>query len=154
MPDEALDEETPTVHEVLEEAAAPAKPVRERPADPPAKPARPKAAAPKLAEQKAPAATPARSQATQEAPNDEDEIWEAPEAEQARVRPLGGSQPPGELPRQRVVVIDESTADRAGTEQADQARASEPPSAALGGTLHDEDEGQRRRWRLFRKGGE
>ncbi len=154
-PEEALDEETPTVHELLEEAAAPARPVQERPADPPAKTARPKAAAPKVAEPKPPAATPAPSQAPRvEAPKDEDEIWEAPEAEQARVRPLRGSQLPGELPRQRVVVIDESTADRAGTEQADQARASEPPSASLGGTLHDEDDGQRRRWRLFRKGGE
>jgi chromosome partitioning protein len=159
IPDDALDEETPTVHEVLEEAAAPAEPVQERPTDPPAepraKPSRPKAAAPKVAEQKAPVAAPARSQAARvEAPNDEDEIWEAPEAEQARVRPLRDSQPPGELPRQRVVVIDESTADRAGAEQSDQAATKEPPSASLGGTLHDEDDGQRRRWRLFRKGGE
>jgi chromosome partitioning protein len=74
---------------------------------------------------------------------DADEIWESPE-ERPRVRAVESD--PGQLPERRVVVIDED---------ADVRRASgskDPPDPEIGATLHDD--AQKRRWRLFRKGGE
>jgi chromosome partitioning protein len=84
-------------------------------------------------------------------PDADDEIWEAPEATN-RVRPVPPSTP-GSLPERRVVVIDEEAA-VIGTDVASKGSGSvsERPEA-IGATLHD-DEGPRRRWRLFRKGGE
>jgi chromosome partitioning protein len=81
----------------------------------------------------------------------DDEIWEAPEAGN-RVRPVLPSTP-GSLPERRVVVIDEDAA-VIGTDVSPKGggSVSERPEA-IGATLHD-DEGPRRRWRLFRKGGE
>jgi chromosome partitioning protein len=84
-------------------------------------------------------------------PDADDEIWEAPEAAN-RVRPVPPSTP-GSLPERRVVVIDEEAA-VIGTDVSPKGggSVSERPEA-IGATLHD-DEGPRRRWRLFRKGGE
>jgi chromosome partitioning protein len=84
-------------------------------------------------------------------PEADDEIWEAPEATN-RVRPAPPSTP-GALPERRVVVIDEEAA-VIGTDVSPKrgGSMSERPEA-IGATLHD-DEGPRRRWRLFRKGGE
>jgi hypothetical protein len=62
---------------------------------------------------------------------------------------------PGELPERRVVVIDEDAElSVAGVDRP--AASSDPrqPGEEIGATLHDDDEGQKRRWRLFRKGGE
>ncbi len=84
-------------------------------------------------------------------PDADDETWEAPEAAN-RVRPVPPSTP-GSLPERRVVVIDEEAA-VIGTDVSPKGSGSvsERPEA-IGATLHD-DEGPRRRWRLFRKGGE
>jgi hypothetical protein len=84
-------------------------------------------------------------------PDADDEIWEVPEAG-SRVRPVPLSIP-GSIPERRVVVIDEDAA-VIGTDVAPKGggSVSERPEA-IGATLHD-DEGPRRRWRLFRKGGE
>jgi chromosome partitioning protein len=88
--------------------------------------------------------------------NDDDEIWESTETESetGRVRPVADAVP-GELPERRVVVIDDGDV-RAGDATRREAAGASPgqPPAALGQTLQDENEGQRRRWRLFRKGGE
>jgi hypothetical protein len=81
---------------------------------------------------------------------DDDDLWETAEPDVARVRPVTDA-PPGELPQRRVVVIDDET-DTSGAGRNPQEAGTEP-SAAIGGTLR-QDEGQRRRWRLFRKGGE
>jgi hypothetical protein len=70
------------------------------------------------------------------------------------VRPVPNAVP-GELPERRVVVIDEDA--DLGTAGADRPAISSDPRRAgeeIGATLHDDDEGQKRRWRLFRKGGE
>jgi chromosome partitioning protein len=86
--------------------------------------------------------------------NDDDEIWESTEAETGRVRPVADAVP-GELPARRVVVIEDGDV-RAGDATRGEATGANPgqPPAAIGQTLEDENEGQRRRWRLFRKGGE
>jgi hypothetical protein len=86
--------------------------------------------------------------------NDDDEIWESTEMETGRVRPVPDAVP-GELPERRVVVIDDGD-QRASDATRREAAAANPeqPPAAIGQTLQDENEGQRRRWRLFRKGGE
>jgi chromosome partitioning protein len=82
-------------------------------------------------------------------PEDEDDLWEPAEAEVGRVRPVTDARP-GELPQRRVVVIDEAAGSKA---DAAEGPADEPEDPSIGGTLRDTDEGQRRRWRLFRKGG-
>ena len=97
----------------------------------------------------------ARAQVAQVETEDDDELWESSESDVGRVRPVADGVP-GELPQRRVVVIDEQadlSAGAAGRSGADPAKPGEP-SAVIGETLRDEDEGQRRRWRLFRKGGE
>ena len=85
------------------------------------------------------------------APEAEDEIWESPEPT-SKVRPA--PQPvTGSLPDRRVVVIDED-AEMGGGAPVPKPGGSVPERAeSIGATLHDDD-GQRRRWRLFRKGGE
>ena len=95
-----------------------------------------------------------RSQVSQlETDPDDDELWESSDAEVGRVRPVTDVVP-GELPQRRVVVInDEAQAGGAGRPRVSD-EDPQQPSAAIGGTLRDENEGQRRRWRLFRKGGE
>jgi chromosome partitioning protein len=89
----------------------------------------------------------------------EEELWEEPPAQpEPRVKPPSSPAPPGELPQRRVVVIDEnSEIDIQGSREV-------PPvspgtnemregMADIGATLDDE-KGQKRRWRMFRKGGE
>jgi outer membrane biosynthesis protein TonB len=95
-----------------------------------------------------------RAQVAKAVTEDDDELWESSESDVGRVRPVADGVP-GELPQRRVVVIDEQADLTAGSGRsgADPAKAGEP-AAAIGETLRDEDEGQRRRWRLFRKGGE
>jgi hypothetical protein len=88
----------------------------------------------------------------------EDELWEEPDAE-PRVRPARSSTSPGDLPERRVVVIDED-ADidiRASQEPLVQHGGVLTPSeqpAEIGATLRDPNQGRKRRWRLFRKGGD
>ena len=94
------------------------------------------------------ASTSQRSGAAPEAPvqrepDTDDEIWDSPE-ERPRVRAVESE--PGHLPERRVVVIDED----ADVRQA--SRPKDAPDPEIGATLHDD--AQKRRWRLFRKGGE
>jgi chromosome partitioning protein len=88
----------------------------------------------------------------------DEELWEEPPAQpEPRVKPPSSPPPPGELPQRRVVVIDENAEiDIQGSREV-------PPSSAvnemqegmadIGATLDDE-RGHKRRWRMFRKGGE
>jgi chromosome partitioning protein len=91
-------------------------------------------------------------------PSDED-LWEEPPPEpEPRVKPPSSPAPPGELPQRRVVVIDENP------DIDIEASREEPPPppgshehqegmANIGATLDDE-RGRKRRWRMFRKGGD
>jgi hypothetical protein len=94
---------------------------------------------------------------------DEDMWEEAEEAPQAasRVQPPSSPAPPGHLPERRVVVIDEDAgypapdAPMSPASSAPSDDAPAPPAVAdIGARLEDDDEPPRRRWRLFRKGGE
>jgi hypothetical protein len=97
--------------------------------------------------------------------DDDDELWEDGEsnASSSRVASPRSPAPPGHLPERRVVVIDED-ADMAtpdpsrpepSTDASDpQADESHSAVADIGATLEDEDDSRKRRWRLFRKGGE
>jgi chromosome partitioning protein len=90
----------------------------------------------------------------------DEEIWadddESPPV--PRVRPVGSSEPASE---RRVVVIDED-ADLEGRserepsveEHRSPAPGPEPEEPEIGATLRDEDGEGKRRWRLFRKGGD
>jgi hypothetical protein len=54
-----------------------------------------------------------------------------------------------------VVVIDEDAElSVAGVDRPAPSSDPRQPGEEIGATLHDDDEGQKRRWRLFRKGGE
>jgi len=138
QPDEALGEPSEDVPEgpAIEVAA---------PVEPPPEPATPRQEQPPVA---VPEPTPEPAPA---APEAEDEIWESPEPT-SKVRPA--PQPvTGSLPDRRVVVIDED-AEMGGGAPVPKPGGSVPERAeSIGATLHDDD-GQRRRWRLFRKGGE
>jgi chromosome partitioning protein len=90
---------------------------------------------------------------------DEDPWEESPPEPEPRVTPPSRPAPPGELPEHRVVVIDEHPdldieASREtpppppGSDEGER-----PGMAGIGATLDDE-KGRKRRWRLFRKGGE
>jgi chromosome partitioning protein len=92
-----------------------------------------------------------------------EDLWEeADETPSAgsRVQPPSSPAPPGHLPERRVVVIDEDAdypASETRTPSASGPQAAEPAPPALadiGAHLEDDDEAPRRRWRLFRKGGE
>ena len=93
----------------------------------------------------------------------EDDIWEDA-GSVVRRRACGrraSPAPPGHLPERRVVVIDEDAYDgdvRSRHPQAPRPAAAparpRPTRADIGATLEDEDGAPRRRWRLFRKGGE
>jgi hypothetical protein len=99
--------------------------------------------------------------------SDEDDVWEdsdepSPSADpppHAREhRPSSAPPPPEHLPERRVVVIDEDaelrTSSRPTSEVvADDEPVSQPAVASIGATLEEEGHGKRR-WRLFRKGGE
>jgi chromosome partitioning protein len=92
-------------------------------------------------------------------PSDED-LWEEPPHEpEPRVKPPSSPAPPGELPQRRVVVIDENP--DIDIEAAREEPAPPPGSTDdeqegmtdIGATLDDE-RGRKRRWRMFRKGGD
>jgi chromosome partitioning protein len=89
----------------------------------------------------------------------DEELWEEPPAKpEPRVKPPSSPAPPGELPQRRVVVIDEnSEIDIQGAREVPPAspELSEPREgiADIGATLDDE-RGHKRRWRMFRKGGD
>ena len=87
-------------------------------------------------------------------------LWEeVSSSPERRVRPPRSTVAPGTLPERRVVVIGEDPEIdiEAGKEplvKVPNGRvSSDQETADIGGTLHDEREGPKRRWRLFRKGG-
>jgi chromosome partitioning protein len=87
---------------------------------------------------------------------EEEDLWEeAPAQPEPRVKPPSSPAPPGELPQRRVVVIDEnSDIDiRAGQEDPPAPDEHVTGMADIGATL-DEEKGRKRRWRMFRKGGD
>jgi chromosome partitioning protein len=97
--------------------------------------------------------------------DDDEDVWEEvdePSAASPRVSPPRSPAPPGHLPERRVVVIDEDAADYVtpsepgGSGSPSRAPDVEPHQgvADIGATLGDDDELPKRRWRLFRKGGE
>jgi chromosome partitioning protein len=87
----------------------------------------------------------------------DDDAWEEPAGQpEPRVKPPSRPPPPGELPQRRVVVIDEnSDIDIEAGQEAPPAPADEHREgmADIGATL-DEEQGRKRRWRMFRKGGD
>ena len=89
----------------------------------------------------------------------DEELWEEPPAKpEPRVKPPSSPAPPGELPQRRVVVIDEnSEIDVQGAREVPPA-SPEPGEAREGiadiGATLDDERGQKRRWRMFRKGGD
>jgi hypothetical protein len=91
---------------------------------------------------------------------DEEDVWEDADAspEPPRVAPPSSPALPGQLPERRVVVIDENAEPAAPTEptRADsEAEATEGHAVAdIGATLEDDEGTHKRRWRLFRKGGQ
>jgi len=153
-PEADLEPEPPAPEPEPASVEPPAQAAPAEPEPPPTPASEPEPAPEPPTEQAAPPAQPRASQAA--ATEDDDELWESSESEIGRVRPVADAVP-GELPQRRVVVIDEAADPAAGG--GGRRGGSDPanpdqPSAAIGGTLRDEDEGQRRRWRLFRKGGE
>jgi hypothetical protein len=181
VPDEDLEAlPVPTVHEVVEEfeaevevqadargredgLSAPEPPSAPEPAPSSvAEPVASDAPAPKAAIQQPPAAQPV----PQPVP-DEDDVWEdsdepSPSTElppQARERrPSSAPAPPEHLPERRVVVIDEDAELRTSSRPTSEGvavdePATQPAVASIGATLEEEGHGKRR-WRLFRKGGE
>ena len=90
----------------------------------------------------------------------EGEDWEEAESE-PKVRPPSVPAPPGHLPERRVVVIDERTElgltsgrpETASPHAGESGDGPDAASAAIGATL-DDTRRKKRRWRLFRKGGE
>ena len=165
----------PTVHEVVEELEAEVEVQADAtgPKDEAPPPAPPPAAEPVASDAPAPKPAtrkPSAAQTAQPAPQpvpDEDDVWEdsdepSPPTEpppQARERrPSSAPAPPEHLPERRVVVIDEDaelrTSSRPTSEGvADDEPVSQPAVASIGATLEEEGHGKRR-WRLFRKGGE
>jgi chromosome partitioning protein len=136
-PDEALDEPTEDVSESPAVAVATPEPPASEPAAPPQEP-------PVAVAEPVPEPFPA-------APDADDEIWEAPEPT-SKVRPA--PQPvAGSAPDRRVVVIDEDAELGGGAPVPKLGGSVAERAESIGATLHDDD-GQRRRWRLFRKGGE
>jgi chromosome partitioning protein len=166
----------PTVHAVVEELEAEVEvqadstgskdevPSGEPP--PPAAPAGSDATARTPATQEPPAEHPT-AQPMPQPVADEEDVWEDSDESssstasppQARERrPSSAPAPPEHLPERRVVVIDEDaelrTSSRPTSEGiADDEPVSHPAVASIGATLEEEGHGKRR-WRLFRKGGE
>jgi len=151
-PDEAFDEPSDNVSEAPAVAvAAPVAPAPEPAAPPREQSAPPQEQSVPPQEQPPVAVAEPVAEAAVAAPDAEDEIWEAPDPT-SKVRPA--PQPvTGSAPDRRVVVIDED-AELGGGAPVPKPGGSVPERAeSIGATLHDDD-GQRRRWRLFRKGGE
>jgi chromosome partitioning protein len=91
-------------------------------------------------------------------PSDEDLLKEPPPEPEPRVKPPSSPAPPGELPQRRVVVIDENPdidieASREEPPPPPASREQQEGMANIGATLDDE-RGRKRRWRMFRKGGD
>jgi chromosome partitioning protein len=182
-PEPTADEEledlpAPTVHEVVQELEAEVEMQADTmgsvdevsPPEPPvapsassvAEPVPSDAPAPKRAIQQPPAAKPVLQPVS-----DEDDVWEdsdepSPSADPPphapEHRPSSAPPPPEHLPERRVVVIDEDAELRASSRPtsegvADDEPVSQPAVASIGATLEEEGHGKRR-WRLFRKGGE
>ena len=89
----------------------------------------------------------------------QEDLWVEPRPEpEPRVKPPSRPAPPGELPDRRVVVIDEETDIdiRAGQEAPPPPPGSEEPRQGMGeiGATLQEEPGRKRRWRMFRKGGD
>ena len=87
----------------------------------------------------------------------DDDVWEDPAPQpEPRVKPPSRPPPPGELPERRVVVIDEhSEIDIEAGQEAPPPPPGEHPEgmADIGATL-DEEHTKKRRWRMFRRGGD
>jgi chromosome partitioning protein len=158
--DEALEDVPPLPAPEVEEAApelsattqAPPKPRPEAETQPPSTPP----AQPTQTRQPKAEAKPAPKPAPEPVGND-DEIWES-EPDAPRVRQIETPEP-GRLPQRRVVVIDENAdlrgpAGGSGPGPERRAAGESDATPSIGATLHDEDDGTKRRWRLFRKGGE
>ena len=91
--------------------------------------------------------------------DEEEELWEeAPPEDEPRVKPPSRPAAPGELPERRVVVIDENPDIdiEAGREAPPPPPGTDEPEAGMadiGATL-DVEKDRKRRWRMFRKGGD
>jgi chromosome partitioning protein len=86
----------------------------------------------------------------------EEDLWEeTPSQPEPRVKPPSSPAPPGELPQRRVVVIDENSEIdiQAGQEQPPAPDEHPEGMVDIGATL-DEEKSRKRRWRMFRKGGD
>jgi chromosome partitioning protein len=149
-PDDEGIEDVPTVHELSIEddepqATAEVEVAAVEPAPTPVEPDEPAAVQTEPPVSRAPAPPPA------------EDDWEPPEPPPPRVRPVTGARRPADLPERRVVVIDDDPDIDIRAGQEAPARPGAPPAeepAEIGATLHDPDHGTKRRWRLFRKGGE
>jgi chromosome partitioning protein len=174
--DPELDDlQAPTVHEVIGEREAVE--VREATREEHAETLQPKVEVPLAPEPEEPAPGPpppeppaARSRSPNKTerlppPIDEDDVWEdadesVPSSQPQRARegtPTPPQAPPGHLPERRVVVIDEDAEPASSSPTSRGAAEDEPVSPpagdSIGATLEEEGHGKRR-WRLFRKGGE
>jgi chromosome partitioning protein len=105
----------------------------------------------------APTRPPAAREARGARADVDDDVWEEPARQpEPRVKPPSRPPPPGELPQRRVVVIDgDSDIDIEAGQEAPPLPAEEHREgmADIGATL-DEEQGRKRRWRMFRKGGD
>ena len=153
VPVPKVEETTPEPSAKTQAPSPKARPKPEPQAPPKAEPQpRPQTGQPEPRAEAKPAPKP-----TPEPAGNDDEIWES-EPDAPRVRQIETPEP-GHLPERRVVVIDENADLRgppggsgAGPEHRAAGESDATPS--IGATLHDEDDGSKRRWRLFRKGGE
>jgi chromosome partitioning protein len=148
----------PTVHQLVEEEQAQAE-VEAVPTPPPTIEETPPPVEPEVLQEPSVEVEPSLPAA------DEDDVWEAldePPSDTPPPAPRGAaarSTPPEPLPERRVVVIDEN----AELEQSTGSPPAKPPPATgpasppgvaeIGATLEEDDQ-PKRRWRLFRKGGE
>ncbi len=155
----------PSAHEAAETAPAPEKPAPRprsgatRPSarvstEPAAPDPEPEQAA---AEPEPEVETPLRVPESSHPSGGDDDVWEDPAPQpEPRVKPLSRPPPPGELPERRVVVIDEhSEIDIEAGQEAPPPPPGEHPEgmADIGATL-DEEHIRKRRWRMFRRGGD
>jgi hypothetical protein len=94
-----------------------------------------------------------------QAPPPDEDLWVEPQREpEPRVKRASSPVRPGELPERRVVVIDEDPdIDIVAGQEAPPPPPDDddehPGMAEIGATL-GEDSGRRRRWRMFRRGGD
>ena len=169
--EEGLEElAVPTVHEVLEEAEAKVEEQASAPEpvvepSPPATAPEPEPPPPVDVVESAP-----RPEAAASVPQaaDEDDVWEDPDdpvspsdpprSREPAPRTAPTATPPEHLPERRVVVIDED-AEPASSRPAPEGSTDDEPTSpqgvtSIGATLEEEEGHGKRRWRLFRKGGE